>query len=163
MGKILKPRGLKGEVWASIFNEHDSALKRGCIIWLQRDDEPAVRSEIESLKIAGEKSWMKLEKIDSRTEAETLQGMDISFPRSEFPALKEDDYYLVDLIGVTVNNENGNFLGAISDIMQLPAQNVLLVMRDGKEFMIPFVDAHIVLFDKINKILIVKNVDGLVE
>ncbi|MDP6570041.1 MAG: ribosome maturation factor RimM [Candidatus Marinimicrobia bacterium] len=163
MGKILKPRGLKGEVWASIFNERDSALKRGCIIWLQRDDEPAVRSEIESLKIADEKSWMKLKKIDSRTEAESLQGMHISFPRSEFPPLMGDDYYLVDLIGVTVKNENGISLGTISDTIQLPAHNVIVVMRDGKEFLVPFVDAHIMLFDKKNKILIVKNVDGLLE
>ena len=163
MGKILKPRGLKGEVWTSIFNDRDSALKKGCKIWLLRDKEPPVIFEIESLKFVGEKSWIKLVKIDSRIEAETLQGMRISFPRSEFPVLKEGDNYVVDLIGYTVKNEDRNTLGKISDIIQLPAQNIMLVVGDGKEVMIPFVDAHIVLFDKKNEILIVKNVDGLLE
>ncbi len=163
MGKILKPRGLKGEVWTSFFNESDSALIKGCIIWLQRENIPPARAEIESLKFAGEKSWMKLVKIDSRTEAEAIQGMAICFPRSEFPPLVGDDYYLVDLIGITVVDEDGKPLGTISDTLQLPAQNVIVVEADEKEYLIPFVDAHIKLFDKEKKILIVKEVDGLVE
>jgi len=38
MGKLLKPRGLKGELWMTIFNEVDSALKVGMQIWVASEN-----------------------------------------------------------------------------------------------------------------------------
>ena len=39
MGKLLKSRGLKGELRAVIFNEYGSALKMGTEIWLKKEGE----------------------------------------------------------------------------------------------------------------------------
>ena len=163
MGKLLKPRGLKGEVWSTIFNESDSALKKGCKIWLKKVDNSFVRAEIESLTISGKKSWIKFIKIDSRMEAESLHGISIFYPRSDFPQLGNNCVYLVDLIDATVTDENEKILGIVTDTLQLPAQNVIAVKADKKEVLIPFVDAHIVLFDKEKNILIVKDVEGLMQ
>ena len=54
-------------------------------------------------------------------------------------------------------------IGTVVDTMNLPAQNLLVVEVKGNEVLIPFVDAHILLFDMKEKILIVKNVEGLVK
>ena len=47
--------------------------------------------------------------------------------------------------------------------MSLPAQNLIVVETNEKEVLIPFVDAHVSLFDKKKNILIVKDVEGLIS
>ena len=49
------------------------------------------------------------------------------------------------------------------DIMILPEQNLVVVEIMGNEVLIPFVDAHILLFDVEENILIVKDVEGLLN
>ena len=63
MGKLLKPRGLKGELWMTIFNEVDSALKVGMQIWVASENGEFSNQIIESLKITEKKSWIKFELI----------------------------------------------------------------------------------------------------
>ena len=51
MGRLLKPRGLKGELRALIFNEVDSALKSGMEVWVELADGEYSSHYIETLKI----------------------------------------------------------------------------------------------------------------
>ena len=45
----------------------------------------------------------------------------------------------------------------------MPAQNLIVVDTGENEILIPYVDAHIELFDKQKKNLIVKDVVGLIN
>ena len=54
MGKFIKPRGLKGELRASIFNEFGSALKVGKEVWLKTNEENYFSRKIEAIKMASE-------------------------------------------------------------------------------------------------------------
>ena len=74
MGKLLKPRGLKGELNTSIFNEYESNLKTGTIIWLKTNEENYFSRKIESIKWVGEKSYIKLSHCNCREDAEKVQG-----------------------------------------------------------------------------------------
>ena len=60
-------------------------------------------------------------------------------------------------------DENRNKIGLVKDTMILPAQNLLVVEANGKEILVPFVDAYITLFDKKKNILILKDVEGLLN
>ncbi len=163
MGKLLKPRGLKGELWMTIFNEVDSALKVGMKIWVASESGEFSDQIIESLKITEKKSWIKFEGCNKREDTDNLIGLNFSIPRSEFTPLNENEFYLVDVIGATVLDESRMNIGSVVDIMSLPAQNVVVVETKDGEVLIPYVDAHILLFDKKEKNLIVKDVEGLLN
>ena len=163
MGKLLKPRGLKGELWMTIFNDVDSALKVGMNIWLVSENGEFSNQIIESLKITEKKSWVKFEGCHKKEDADNLIGLNFSIPRSEFTPLKENEIYLVDIIGATVLDEDRTNIGSVVDIMSLPAQNVVVVETKESEILIPYVGAHILLFDKKEKNLIVKDVEGLLN
>ena len=60
MGKILIPRGLKGELRVAIFNENSSSLKMGQEIWLKTNEGNYFSQKIEAIKMFGEKSFIKL-------------------------------------------------------------------------------------------------------
>ena len=163
MGHLLKPRGLKGELRASIFNEYCSALKMGTEIWLKTKEEDFFSRRIEKIQISGEKSCIKLADCDKREEAENIQGLKFFLPRNQFEPLGENEHYLVDLIDSQVLNENSKSIGSVVDVVNMPAQNLIVVDTGEHEILIPYVDAHIKLFDKKKKILIVKDVAGLIN
>ena len=163
MGRLLKPRGLKGELRLTIFNEVDSVLKIGMKIWVESVKGLHYSHIIESLNISGVKSWIKLSGCNTREDADNLNGVIFSIPRSVFTPLKDKEIYLVDVIGCKVLDENRNAIGSVIDIMILPGQNLVVVETMGDEVLIPFVDAHILLFDVEENILIVKDVEGLLN
>ena len=163
MGRLLKPRGLKGELRLTIFNEVDSVLKIGMEIWVETAEGVQYSHIIESLNIAGVKSWIKFSGCNKREDADNLSGRFFSIPRCVFTPLKDKEFYLVDIIDCKVLDENRNTIGSVVDTMSLPEQNLLVVETMGSEVLIPFVDAHILLFDIIEKILIVKDVEGLLN
>ena len=163
MGKFLKPWGLNGELRVTIFNEIDSALKIGMEIWVETNKDVFSTQTIESLNIVGNNSRIKLTGYNKREAAEKLHGFIFSLPRSEFSPLEGKELYLVDLIGCKVSDENKNSIGTVVETLSLPTQNYIVVEAEGNEILIPFVDAHISLFDEKKKILIVKDVEGLLN
>ena len=163
MGRLLKPRGLNGEMWLTIFNEVDSVLKIGIKIWMKSEEEVQYDHIIESLNISDIKSWIKLSGCNSREDADNLSGLIFSIPRSIFTPLKDKEIYLVDVIGCKVLDENRNNIGLVIDALSPPAHNIVVVETMGQEVLIPFVDAHIMLFDIRKNILIVKDLEGLLN
>ena len=163
MGKLLKSRGLKGELWMTVFNEVDSALRIGMKIWVASENGEFSIQIIESFKITEKKSWIKFEGCQNREDADNLLGLNFSIPRSDFTPLDGNEFYLVDIIGSTVLDEDRKIIGSVIDMMSLPAQNLIVVETNEKEVLIPFVDAHVSLFDKKKNILIVKDVEGLIS
>ena len=84
-------------------------------------------------------------------------------PRDEFEPIRKNEHYLVDMIGSRVLDENQKLLGTVTDVLTMPAQNIIVVETGANEILIPYVDAHITLFDENNKYMIVKNVVGLIK
>ena len=162
MGKLLKPRGLKGELRAAIFNEHGSALKVGKEIWLKKEEEYFSR-KIETIKMAGEKSCIRLSGCNTLEDAAKVQGSVFFLPRDEFDSIGKNEHYLVDMIGSQVMDEHQKMLGSVTDVLTMPAQNIIVVETGENEILIPYVDAHIVLFEKQKNNLIVKDVAGLIN
>lgn len=91
--------------------------------------------------------------VDSRDAAEALKGARIFVPRSSFPTASTDEYYWVDLIGLSVVNREGLDLGVVKELLSTGPQTVLVIEytpvqaaeADAKpqERMIPFVSAYV--------------------
>ena len=163
MGKLLNPRGMKGELRATIFNEYGSALKMGTEIWLKKNEENYFSRTIEDIKMAGKKSCIKISDCETLEDAERIQGAVFFLSRDGFDPIWENEHYLVDMIGSRVLDENQKSLGTVKDILPMPAQNIIVVETGENEILIPYVDAHIMLFDEQKKKLIVKDVAGLIN
>lgn len=86
--------------------------------------------------------------IDDRAVAEQLRGARIHVARSAFPVPQDDEYYWVDLIGLTVVNREGVELGVVRELMPSGPQTTLVLEgepQDGKprQRLIPFVSAFV--------------------
>jgi 16S rRNA processing protein RimM len=89
-----------------------------------------------------------LEPVTDRNAAEALKGARIFVSRADFPPSKDpDEYYWVDLIGLTVVNREGVVLGVVRDLLPTGPHSVLcLEQGEGEtriERLIPFVSVYV--------------------
>lgn len=90
----------------------------------------------------------KIQGLDDRDVAASYKGARIFLPRTSFPTPAKDEYYWVDLIGLSVLNLEGICLGQITELMANGPQTVLVIQEpqeDAKplERLIPFVSAFV--------------------
>ena len=159
MGKLLKPRGLKGEMRIFFFNELDSSLRIGLEIWLKKSI--FFSHVIEQIKIAGKSSCIKFLDCNSRNEAAFLQGLTVYLSREKFNLTSMDEHYLIDMIKSKIIDENQIEIGIVEDVLSISSQNIIVAKIGKDEILIPYVDDYITLFDNENRKLIVKNISGL--
>ena len=85
--------------------------------------------------------------ISDRNAAEALRGARVFVARSSFPTAGSDEFYWVDLIGLSVINRENEALGTVRELLSTGPQTVLVMdyFVDGKwcERMIPFVAAYV--------------------
>ncbi|MDE2401570.1 MAG: ribosome maturation factor RimM [Burkholderiales bacterium] len=84
------------------------------------------------------------EDIADRNAAEALRGARVFVPRTAFPTPEPDEYYWIDLIGLTVLNREGQTLGVVADLIDTGPHSVLRCVDEAQvERLIPFVAAYI--------------------
>jgi 16S rRNA processing protein RimM len=71
------------------------------------------------------------------------------------PGEDEDDYHVQQLIGCMAFLEDENALGKVSDVLNLPGQDVLVIQSTNGEVLIPFVRALVPVVDITAKKLVV--------
>lgn len=107
---------------------------------------------VAQIKVHGEGIVAIADEVADRTGAESLRGARIFVSRASFPAVKTDEYYWVDLIGLSVVNRDGEALGVVEDLLDTGPHSVIQVAQTvadaagqpaRTERLIPFVAAYI--------------------
>jgi len=77
--------------------------------------------------------------VETREQAEALRGLRLYIAREALPALEEDEYYLVDLIGLTVQTSDGESLGVVREVRDFGAGDLLEIQpAAGASWWLPF-------------------------
>ena len=100
----------------------------------------ATRYAVESAKAHGATVVAKLAGLDSREAAQRLRGEEVSVRREALPPPGEGHYYLDDLMGLEVVNEQGERLGVVKRMFSNGAQDVMEV-AGGRTHLMPWVPA----------------------
>ncbi len=82
---------------------------------------------------AGNVVLLKLYGIDDRDKAEGLRGMYLEIPRDKAVKLPKDSYFIGDLIGCSVKEENGNVLGTLADVQATGANDIYEIKTANKK------------------------------
>ncbi len=95
---------------------------------------------VEAAKAHGASVVAKLAGMESREAAQRLQGEEVSVRREALPPPGEGHYYLDDLMGLEVVNEQGERLGVVKRMFSNGAQDVMEV-AGGRTHLMPWVPA----------------------
>lgn len=154
VGHVTGAYGIQGWVRIRPYSLDADALLHAKTWWL---DKPALRDvDMLQAKIHGEDVVAKLMGVADRNAAEALKGASVQIRRSHFPPLDNDEFYWVDLIGLSVENLEGEVLGEVADLMDNGAHPILRVVAPApaaenqkpKEWLIPFVDQFVKTVDQ---------------
>jgi len=132
MGRVAGSYGVRGWIKVVPGGGVRDALPEVGEWWL---GERAYR--VSEAKVHGATVVAKLEGVETREQALALKGATVSVERSALPEAEEGHYYLADLVGLEVVNEQGERLGTVRHWTSNGAQDVMEV--DGR--LIPWVAA----------------------
>ena len=161
VGVITGAHGIKGEVKLKSFTSDAKAIatygplssRRGEYFTItrlrpQKDDFIAI-----------------LKGVTDRNRAEALRGTELFVERSALPQTAEEEIYAHDLIGLTVQLENGEKLGTLIDMPNYGAGDLLEIEREGirETLLIPYATSYVVAEDLENGIITVALPDGYLD
>ena len=159
VGRIVDAWGIKGWIKVQPFSSDPQALFSSRRWFIQPpagkprpSGAPALptRLRITQAKDHGDVVVASAQEVPDRSAAEALKGARIFVPRSSFPTAGNDEYYWIDLIGLSVVNRQGEALGTVADLLDTGAHSVLRVVYQEAgekpsegERLIPFVAQYI--------------------
>lgn len=153
-GKIVNTHGIKGEVKIQPWADSPSFLLDFKRLFI--DD---VEIEISASRVHKTCVIAKLAGIDDVSAAMRLKGKTVFIHRGDVD-LPEGDFFIQDIIGATVKDEDGKELGKLTEVLDLPSSQVYVV-KGEREILIPAVPAFILDTDIENKLITVHLIEGI--
>jgi 16S rRNA processing protein RimM len=91
---------------------------------------------------------LKLEGVDNRDQADRLRELHVMVAIEDAVPLEAGEYYLYQLIGLSVQTDKGEQLGQISDVLETGANDVYIVNSPQYgEILIPVTEETILEID----------------
>ena len=146
---------------------------RGNIKLIPWTDFPEIFEQFEYIVIEGKKYFvndvkyqksniiLSLEGVDTVEKAEKLRDLIAYCEESQMEELPEDTYYIADLIGCKVYEEE-QLLGEISDVFPAGGADLYEIKGKGPKIYLPAIKENVLSVDIKNKIIKVKLPEGLI-
>jgi 16S rRNA processing protein RimM len=163
LGKILRAWGVKGELLIFPLTgdlERFAQVEKVFISDLKGREEVY---RIKRSRIFQGKVLLQLEGIEDREKANSLRGKYLEIPKEDVPCLPEGKYYLFDLIGSQVESLKGEKIGEVKEVLSFPANYILVVRKERKEYYIPFTKDVIKKIGIKEKLITIEPISGLLE
>jgi 16S rRNA processing protein RimM len=170
IGTIVAAQGIHGEMRVYPDTDFPERFEVPGIRWLLRPGS-AAPEPVELLSgryVEGKNLYIiELEGVENRNQAEEMRGCKLLVSEEDRPELGEDEYHILDLVGLKVFM-SGEFVGTVVNL--IPAGNDLLEVeldnkgKDTKKtVLIPFVKEIVPVVDLENKRAEITPPEGLLE
>ncbi|MCR5309890.1 MAG: ribosome maturation factor RimM [Lachnospiraceae bacterium] len=161
VGVVTTTHGVRGEV--KVFPTTDDAdrfkkLKK-VILFNEKEYKPL---KIQSVKRFKQFVILKLEGCDTMDDALLLKNAQLFVTREDAVKCEEDEYFIADLIGMRVTDEEGKDLGTVDDVITTGANDVYEIKQDnGNSFLIPAIKECVLSVNVKEKKMTIHLMDGL--
>ncbi len=164
IGKVGSSVGLRGEVRVTLYSPDSGNLKEGKVLLLKHAAK-TLELECKGVRLQKDRPVIRLEGITDRNMADELRGMEIYIREDQLEELPEGEHYVRDIVGYKViDRAGGGDIGVLRDVIQNTAQSILDVESpEGKQILIPAVDAFLKLIDDEREVIEVELIPGFLD
>ena len=156
-----KPHGIKGEIKINIFTSSLEVFKKLGKYFYENQD-PILT--FKNFKKVGKAYVVSLENSNDRDIALSFKGNKIFTFKENLPAIKNNEYYILDLVGCNVINKEKLSLGRIIDIKNFGAGDLIEIKNNlNKTFYIPMNNENLLDVNIDDKIITVNPILGLLD
>ena len=163
VGAITQPHGIHGEVKVFPTTNDVRRFKKLKEVILDTGKEKKLL-EIEGVKFFKQYAILKFKGFDSINDIEKYKGKPLLVTRENAVRLGRDEYFIADLIGLAVYDEQDQYLGVLTNVIETGANDVYEVMfEDGRQVLFPAIKQCILDVDLENRKMKVHIMDGLLD
>ncbi len=163
VGVITSTHGIRGEV--KVFPTTDDIQRftylKECVINTGKQQIPV---EVEGCKFFKNQAILKFKEFQSIDEVEKYKGAGLWVTREHAVPLEEGEFYIADIIDAEVYEENGEYLGRLTEVLETGANDVYVVkLESGKELLIPAIPQCILDVDTEQPRVTVRLMKGMLD
>ena len=143
-GKIGKPKGFKGEV-NIIIDKNTPVLPDNLNEIFILVGKKLVNYPLSSFKTTPKGNALgKFEGMTSDSDVNRIKNLSLYLTKEMLPILKDNEYYLHDLVGCILIDKTFGEVGVINEVNNQTGQTILFVKTPNDEIVVPFVDDFII-------------------
>ncbi len=162
VGVITSTHGVRGEV--KVFPTTDDAARfkqlKHVLLDTGREMKPL---EIQGVKFFKQFVILKFKGIDNINDIERYKRCPLLVERKDAVELKEDEYFIADMIGIQVETEDGEVFGTLKDVMETGANDVYVIdTEEHGEVLVPAIKECILDVDVEKRKMTIHLMDGLI-
>lgn len=161
VGQIVNTYGIKGFVKVNPLVDNNNQFKTFRTLYIQQKNN-IKELTVEEVKFSKNLVLLKFKGIETIEQAEELRNYYLQAKRSDIK-LEKGAYFIVDLIGLEVYTEAGEFLGVLKEVLQPGANDVYVVKnKENNEILLPVIPDVVKHVDIDGKKIIVNLIEGLI-
>lgn len=163
VGAITSTHGVRGEV--KVFPTTDDAKRFSKL----KEVEMETKEGTTTLHIKGVKYFkqfviLKFAEFDSLNDVEAIKGRKLFVTRKNAVKLQKDEFFIADLIGLKVVDEQKRLEGIVNDVLQTGANDVYdITLDDGRDLLLPAIKDCVLHVDMENGIIKIHILEGLLD
>lgn len=163
VGVITTTHGIRGEV--KVFPTTDDANRFKQLKQVILDNGKEKRDlEIVSVKFFKNQVIVKFKGLDNINDVEKYRKAGLYVTRENAVPLRENEYFIADLIGLAAVSDEGEELGTVTDVLQTGANDVYVIGKTGNaELLVPAIRDCIKAVDLEEKKMTIHLLPGLRE
>lgn len=149
IGKILRPHGVRGEIRTLILTDFpERFFETDEVFFVSPDQKKVQRFELIGARFHANWILLKFAGIDSPEAVAEYRHWLITVPQDQLVELEEGEYWHFQLEGLLVEDENGQPIGTLKEVVETPGHDLYAVQPPkGKELLIPAVKEYILKVD----------------
>lgn len=163
LGEILRPHGVRGEVRMRIVTDYPERLSQLKTVYLGKspEDKKIAPAKLTHVRFHKDYALLTFKGYNNRDEADALRSQLVMVDLENAVPLEEGEYYLFQLIGLTVVSNDAP-IGIVKEVIQTGANDVYVLDSDTLgEVLIPAHDETIVKIDFDTEIITMNLPEGL--
>ncbi len=163
VGVISSTHGIRGEVKVFPTTDDVKRFKKLKEVILDTGKEDIILN-IESVKFFKQFAILKFKEYNNINDIEKYKGKSLYVERANAVRLQKDEYFIADLMGCKVIDEDEKPLGVLKDVLETGANDVYIVTSpEGKELLFPAIKECVLKVDVENELIQVRIMPGLLD
>lgn len=133
VGIISSTHGIKGEVKVFPTTDDVKRFKKNTELLLDTKKNDLISLKVSQVKFFKQFVILKFEGYDSINDIERFKGCSLLVTRENAVKLEKDEYYIADLYGIRVIDENDNPVGILKEVYETGANDVYVISRENMD------------------------------
>jgi len=163
VGVIAKVFGVKGEVKIHSYARSFDEFKPLAFVLVGKSEHKVVEKQVERVSSRGNDIYIKFHDVNDRNASEALVGHFLFVEETARKRLAPGEFFVDDIIGMSVCDTRKKVLGIVMDVVRYPAQDVYIVKAREGEVMVPAVRNIVRVVDIKNRTITITPPEGLFD